>query len=212
MLWEVSDFIDFFTDPYKGSDVASIALEIIAVVFGITSVVLAQRGHIGVYPTGIVSTSIFIYITFIHALYGDFIINIYYTSMSFYGWYKWSSKNAQGKSYAISFSTRKDYFETLMLWMVTFLFTTGIYYIDGKIHLTYAWVDILTTAVFFSGMYQMALKKVENWLFWIVGNIISIPLYFIKGLPLTSVQFAVFTYLAFIGYYKWKKTARTPNI
>jgi len=208
----MSSFVDFFIEPYMESSTINIALEVIAVFLGILSVVLAQRAHIGVYPTGIISTSIYVYLTFITALYGEFIINIYHTAMSFYGWHKWKTKNISDKGLAINFSSRKDYFQTALHWSITFLFTIGIYYIFGKIHYTYAWADIFATAIFFAGMYQMASKKVENWLFWIVGNIISIPLYFIKGLPFTSIQFIIFTCLAIRGYCVWKKIAKTTTL
>jgi nicotinamide mononucleotide transporter len=66
-------------------------------------------------------------------------------------------------------------------------------------------IDTFTTAIFFSGMWLMARRKIENWIFWIVGDIISIPLYLIKGFSLTSIQYLIFTFIAIYGYLEWKK-------
>ena len=68
-----------------------------------------------------------------------------------------------------------------------------------------AYIDNLTTAIFFVGMWLMANRKIENWFFWIMGDIISVPLYFYKGLTFTSLQYLIFTFIAISGYYSWKK-------
>ena len=74
-----------------------------------------------------------------------------------------------------------------------------------------AYVDNLTTAIFFVGMWLMAKRKIENWIFWIIGDIISIPLYFYKGLTFTSLQYIIFTLIAIAGYYSWKKILNKSN-
>ena len=74
-----------------------------------------------------------------------------------------------------------------------------------KYDITNAYIDTITTAIFFVGMWLMARRKIENWLFWIVGDIISIPLYLYKGLTITSFQYLVFTLIALAGYVAWKK-------
>lgn len=66
-------------------------------------------------------------------------------------------------------------------------------------------LDTFTTGIFFAGMWLMANKKLENWLFWIAGDVVSIPLYFVKGYGFTGIQYAIFLILAFQGYYLWKK-------
>jgi len=68
-----------------------------------------------------------------------------------------------------------------------------------------SYIDILTTAIFFAAMWLMAKRKVESWIFWIVGNIISVPLYLHKGLAFTSIQYFIFTVIAIAGYIKWKE-------
>ncbi|AER40429.1 MAG: nicotinamide riboside transporter PnuC [Flavobacteriales bacterium] len=199
-----------FVFPYHNNiSLVSIILEFIAIGFSISSVVFAQKNHIYLYPIGIVSTTIYSYLTFVTSLYGDFIINIYYTGMSFYGWYIWIyKKDKKNKKISITFSNKKDYFYTALLFVFTCIFSSMVYSFNGKIKNNSDWMDVFTTGIFFSGMYQMAMKKVENWIFWIVGNIISIPLYFLKGLVLTGLLFILLTVLAIEGYVIWNKEAK----
>ena len=68
-----------------------------------------------------------------------------------------------------------------------------------------AYIDNLTTAIFFVGMWLMANRKLENWIFWIIGDLISVPLYLYKGLVFTSLQYFIFTFIAIAGYYSWKR-------
>ena len=77
-------------------------------------------------------------------------------------------------------------------------------------YITY--IDSFTTAIFFVAMWYMALKKIENWTLWIAGNIVSIPLYLVKGLGFTSIQYIVFLILAILGYIEWRKRLKTCNI
>ncbi len=81
--------LDLLFAQYKGYSFFFIILEITAVVFGIISVLFARKNNILVYPTGLISTLIFIYILYNFKLYGEFIINIYYSVMSILGWYLW---------------------------------------------------------------------------------------------------------------------------
>ena len=95
-------------------------------------------------------------------------------------------------------------------WVVIIFILTSIgvvllyRFFDKFVHWT-AYVDTFTTGLFFVGMWLMAKRKIEHWLFWIVGDIISVPLYFSKGYTFTSVQYLIFTIIAFYGYIEWKK-------
>ena len=74
-----------------------------------------------------------------------------------------------------------------------------------------SYIDNITTAIFFVGMWLMAKRKIENWIFWIIGDVISVPLYFYKGLTFTSLQYFIFTIIAISGYYSWKKILNKSN-
>ncbi|WP_185867423.1 nicotinamide riboside transporter PnuC [Blattabacterium cuenoti] len=204
----MNDWIDHILSPYYyNNSFFHIILEFTAVAFTIFSVFFAQKNNIWVYPIGIVSTTIYSYLTFITSLYGDFIINLYYTLMSFYGWYAWMYKKDKNQKIPITFCNKKDYFYTFILFIFSCIFSMMIYFFYGKLQSHFDWMDVLTTGIYFSGMYQMAMKKVENWIFWIIGNGISVPLYFFKGLVLTGILFIILVLLAIVGFFIWKKKA-----
>jgi nicotinamide mononucleotide transporter len=176
-------------------------LEITGVVFGLLSVWYSKKENILVFPTGIVSVIVYMYICFYAKLYADMGINVVYFVMSIYGWMVWSRKE-NNETLPITICTRTE--RNICGLSIPVIFVV-IYFIlisftDSDVPL---W-DSLTTSIFLVGMWLMARKKLENWIMWIVGNAISIPLYFYKGLILTSFQFTIFLVLAIMGYYSWK--------
>ena len=209
----MSPVFDFLFGQYSGYATLDIVMEITGVLFGLMSVWYAKKNNIWVYPTGIISTSIFVYLLFKSALLGDMIINAYYFIMSAYGWYYWSKREEQVIVHPITSTTKKEFETALLLFVASLLFVFWIYQVFDKWKEWTAYVDTLTTAIFFVGMGLMARRKIEHWLFWILGDIISIPLYFYKGLTLTSLQYIIFTLIAIYGYRSWKKTLdKTPPI
>ena len=197
--------IEFLFSQYKDYSNVFIFLELTAVVFGIISVLFARKNNILVYPTGLVSTLIYVYNLLEWKLFGDFIINIYYSVMSILGWYLWTRKKNGATEFPISVMNRKDYLISSIIFTGTLLFVALVYYFFDKFTHWTAYVDTLTTALFFVGMWLMAKRKIENWLLWIVADIISVPLYFYKGLTFSSIQFLLFTIIAILGYIEWRK-------
>ncbi|MDR9455993.1 MAG: nicotinamide riboside transporter PnuC [Salegentibacter sp.] len=199
---------DFFFDQYSGYPTLFIILEIIAVIFGFLSVWYSKQNNILVYPTGIVSTLIFVYLLWQWQLLGDMMINAYYFSMSIYGWYVWTRKVDATHFTPITNTTKKENWQSLFIFIATLIFVFVVYEWFDKWDNWTAYVDTLTTAIFFVGMWQMANRKIENWIFWIIGDIISVPLYFYKGLTFTAIQYFVFTIIAIYGYKAWQKHLR----
>lgn len=190
---------------YNEYDTIDIVLEIIAVLFGLASVLFAKKNNIAVYPTGIISTIIFVYLLNKWGLMGDMMINIYYTTMSVYGWYLWSRKSDDKPELPITSVTSKEIYYGVLLFILTVVFVLFVYnYFDKLTHWT-AYIDTFTTGVFFVGMWLMAKRKLENWILWIIGDLVSIPLYFYRGYTFTSIQYAIFTIIAVYGYIEWKK-------
>lgn len=177
-------------------------LEFVAVVFGIASVIFSRMENIWVYPTGIVNTLLYTWFCFgWWNLYAEGSLNFYYTIMSIYGWWVWAQKK-EGKHLPISWNTRKD-------WTISLLFFTGswalLYFILKKYtNSVVPWGDSFASAAAYTGMWQMARKKVENWIWWIITNLASVPLYFYKHAVFTSVQYVVFLVLAVMGYITWR--------
>ena len=197
--------IELLFSQYKEYSNFLIFLELTAVIFGIISVLFARKNNILVYPTGLVSTIIYVYILFEFKLLGDFIINIYYSLMSILGWYLWARKKNGSDEFPIAVMNRKDYLISSVIFTITLLFIALVYHFFDKFTNWTAYVDTLTTALFFVGMWLMAKRKIENWLLWIIADIISVPLYYNKGLTFSSFQFILFTIIAILGYLEWKK-------
>ena len=190
---------------YATYEPLDVTLEITGVVFGLLSVWLAKKNHIGVFPTGMISTSIFVYLLLKWGLVGDMLINAYYFGMSVYGWVIWSRVNDQQQTTLISRINQLEWKYLFLLFVGSLGFVYGVYQWFGLWNSSTAMIDTLTTAIFFSGMWLMARRKIENWIFWIVGDIISVPLYLIKGFSFTSLQYLIFTFIAIYGYLEWKK-------
>ncbi len=200
----MKEFIDFFFQPYYASSTLDVLLELIAVSFGIASVIFAKNENILVFPTGIISTILYIIICYKFILYGDMLINIYYTLMSVYGWYVWSFK-VSGMNIVITISKKDDVAKSVFIFLSTIVIISSIYFYFDRMRNVTDYLDTFTSAIFFTAMWLMANKKIEHWIFWIIGNLISIPLYFVKGLGFSSIQFTIFLILAIIGYMEWKK-------
>jgi len=228
----MKDILDFFLEPYQTATALNIILEVIAASFGVLSVFFAKRENILVYPTGIISTGIYVYLLAQWNLYGDLIINIYYTLMSIFGWYMWSKViDSQKNHIPISRTSTLDKIKATGIFVFTSIFVIVVYryynvmpntlgFMDS-VHFAYTkltsgnledfreatpFLDTFTTGVFFSAMWLMALKKIENWALWILGNIVSIPLYFVKGYGFTGLQYLIFLILAIQAYNSWKKS------
>ena len=132
------------------------------------------------------------------------VINIYYTLMSLYGWYIWSFK-VSVDNIIISTSKAIDFLKGIFIFLSTIVIISCVYMFFDRMSYITDYLDIFTSAIFFTAMWLMANKKIEHWIFWIVGNMISIPLYYVKGLGFSSIQFTIFLILAIMGYKEWRK-------
>lgn len=196
--------IEFFLSQYKNASALQIILEFFAFVFGILSVYFAKKENIWVYPTGLVSTTITVYLLYQASYFGDMTMNFYYSIMSIYGWYKWSSKSIQN-----DLNITKTNNQEKIIGIFLFFFTIGITYVVYKFF-NYSleipnYIDIFTSGIFFTAMWYMALKKIENWTLWIIGDVIAVPLFAYRGLGMLSLQYIIFTILAVLAYIEWKK-------
>ncbi|MBT9186629.1 nicotinamide riboside transporter PnuC [Zobellia russellii] len=202
----MNPIFDWIFAQYEGTPLHLVVLEIIGVIFGFLSVWFSKKENILVFPTGIISTAIFVYILLVFGLLGDMLINAYYFSMSVYGWYVWTRKVDDTHFIPITRTSKKEKQWSVLLFVGTIIFVCLIYLFFDKFNNWTAYVDTFTTAIFFVGMWLMAKKKIENWVYWIIGDIISVPLYWYKGLIFTSLQYFLFTIIAVYGYLAWKKS------
>ncbi len=187
--------------------------EWVSTIAQVASVWYAKKNNVLVYPTGIVGVLLAFWVYFFMAsppLYADGILNIYYFLMSVYGWYNWAQKKGDEQyNYPISWCSPKE----LQIGMALFIgFWIGIYILlisitDSNTPL----LDSLVSATAVTAMWWMAKRKIENWLAWIVSNIIAIPLNFYKGFMLFVVMYVLFLVLATMGFAAWKKKIKTTK-
>ena len=203
----MGEVYDFFLSSYSNYSRIDIVLEFLAFWFGIISVVFAKKQNILVYPTGIICTIITMYLMYKVSLLGHILVNLLYTIISFFGWWNWSRRENNDLVVKVSKFTSNDLTKSLLIFFFIVLvayfahdfFATNF---EGQIKE----LDILTSGIFVTAMWLMANKKLENWILWIIGNVITIPLYLSSDKIILSIQYIIFTILAIQAYIEWKKS------
>ncbi len=203
--------IDFLISQYKNASTTQICLEFLAFVFGIISVYCAKKENIWVYPTGLISTVITVYLLYQASYFGDMTMNVYYSIMSIYGWYKWMSKSKE-PDLLITRTNMKEKIIGFVFFILTMFITYLVYkFFDYKLEIP-NYIDIFTSGIFFTAMWFMAIKKIENWTLWILGDCIAVPLFAYRGLGMLSLQYLIFTILAILAYLEWRKILNNYNL
>ncbi len=189
-------------------------LEAIAVVAGIVSVWFSRKENILVYPTGLVNTILYIYLSLKGDLIGEASVNFYYTVMSVYGWWLWAKKDEVHKPVVkVTFSNQLQWIQQVIFFLafyITLFFVLTFLrerYFQGAI----PWADAFASATAYTGMWLMAKKKVESWWWWIATNISSIPLYYVKGYAFTSVYYVVLLAMAIWGLKEWQQRGKASG-
>jgi nicotinamide mononucleotide transporter len=186
-------------------------MEFVAVISGIASVWFSKKENILVYPVGLVNTIFYVYLSIEAQLIGEATVNFYYTVVSLYGWYLWTRKDRrQQPALHITFSSKKEWMQHLAFFagMYAALYFALVYlqkhFYPGAI----PWADSFAAATAFTGMWLMAKKKVESWIWWIATDIASPPLYYVKGFAFSSVYYVILLAIAFFGLMEWRQRAR----
>ena len=203
----MGEVYDFFLSSYSDYSKVDIVLEFLAFWFGIISVVFAKKQNILVYPTGIICTIITMYLMYKVSLLGHILVNLLYTIISFFGWWNWSRRENNDLVVKVSKFTSNDLTKSLLI----FFFIVFVAYFAHDFFATnfegqIKELDILTSGIFVTAMWLMANKKLENWILWIIGNVITIPLYLSSDKIILSIQYIIFTILAVQAYIEWKKS------
>ncbi len=186
-------------------------LEAIAVVFGMASVLLANRNHVALYPTGIISTVIYLYIMSKPSvgLYAEAMLNLYYLVMSIYGWVLWNKRHESESPAAITHNNNKDWLITgaivVIGWII--LYTVLSQFTDSDVPV---W-DAIVSATAWAGMWLLAKHKVENWILLNISNLIAIPLQIHKGIPFTAILTIFLFIVAVSGYFRWRKMYQSQH-
>lgn len=183
-------------------------LEIVAAIFGAISVVCSKENSIWLYPTGLVSTGIYVYLLSRDQfkLYADATLNAYYFVMSVYGWYHWAKKSSSEPEVPVAWATRKDWIITVLItlagWSIFYYLLTHFSNSDVPA------IDAFVSASACAGMWLLAQRRIENWLLLNLSNLVAIPLLFYKHLLPTALLTIFLFIVAVMGYFSWKKLAK----
>ena len=203
----MGEVYDFFLSSYSNHSRIDIVLEFLAFWFGIISVVFAKKQNILVYPTGIICTIITMYLMYKVSLLGHILVNLLYTIISFFGWWNWSRRENNDLVVKVSKFTSNDLNKSLLIFFfIVFIAYFAHDFIATNFEGQIKELDILTSGIFVTAMWLMANKKLENWILWIIGNVITIPLYLSSDKIILSIQYVIFTILAIQAYIEWKKS------
>ena len=183
-------------------------IELTAAIFGVISVWYARKEKILVFPFGIINVAIYIYICIEARLYANAGINMVYLASNIFGWYMWSRTGDDNQKLQIRRNTPR---QQVITWSSVLLIYLAVYFLlrwvnrEDAAYLA-SWlprIDAFNTSFFLVATVLMAVKRLENWHFWIIGNIVSIPIYASQGLYFTSGQYTVFLVLAIMGLREW---------
>ncbi|WP_432712420.1 nicotinamide riboside transporter PnuC [Pedobacter sp.] len=177
-------------------------LEWLAVSFGVTEVFLAKRNNIWLYPTGIISILLSMYLLANVRLYAETLLNIYYLVMSVYGWLAWRKRGSL-KIVAITWSTNRELKIAVLISTLGFalLYIVLKHYTDSDVPI---W-DAFVSSTAWAGMWLLAKRKIENWIFLNISNLFAIPLLIHKQLPMFAVLTFILFIVAIFGFLDWKR-------
>jgi len=183
-------------------------IELTAAIFGVISVWYARKEKILVFPFGIINVAIYIYICLDARLYANAGINMVYLASNIFGWYMWSRTGDDNQKLQIRRNTSGQNILTwgsvLLIYVAVFLLLRWVNRDDADyMSSMLPWIDAFNSSFFLVATILMAVKRLENWHFWIIGNIVSIPIYASQGLYFTSIQYAIFLVLAIMGLREW---------
>ncbi|NMH27044.1 nicotinamide riboside transporter PnuC [Flavobacterium silvaticum] len=199
-----------FFESYRNTPTLDIVIEAIVFLFGIVSVWFAKKQNIWVFPTGLVATILTVYLLYKAGYLAEMALNVYYSVMSIYGWIVWLRPSANGQL-PVTRTNRNQKLTGFGLFILTILVTFAIYALFGAEVKPANYIDIFISGIFFTAMWFMALKKIENWTLYIIADAIAVPLYLHRGLGMLSLQYVIFTMLAIIAYVEWRKILHTQK-
>jgi nicotinamide mononucleotide transporter len=182
------------------------SLEIIATITGLLYIIYSVERKILLWPYGIVSSLVYVYVCFHAGIYADMGLYAYYVLIGFYGWYHWyqGSSGSDGKKVLpVRKVTLKQGFVLFMLTLVIYLIL--LYILKNHTNSTIPYWDSFTTALSITATWMLTQKIMEHWILWIIVDSITMGLYLYKGLYPSITLYLVYTILAFSGYVQWYK-------
>ena len=183
-------------------------LDIFTTVLGLIYIWLEYRAHVALWVIGIIMPALDIILYWQHGLYGDAGMACYYTLAALYGLYVWKFRKTKNlkQELPISYMPKRQYLPATLGFFVAW---GVVYYIlITWTNSTVPVLDSFTNALSFVGLWALARKYLEQWLFWIVVDVVCCMLYIQKGIPFKAGLYGLYVIIALAGYYKWKKMTK----
>ncbi|MBE9466737.1 MAG: nicotinamide mononucleotide transporter [Bacteroidetes bacterium] len=189
--------LNWFTNHY---------IEFLGTIFGLIYIVFSIKQNILLWPVGIITSALYIYVFFYSKFYADMSLQVYYLFISIYGWHNWlhgKNKNTETNQIQITRATKKLSFILILTTFILFVFMAFILknYTDSPL----PYWDSFTTSASIVATWMLTKKYIEQWIIWVIVDAVSLGLYIYKGLYSTSFLFIFYTIMAIIGYFEWKK-------
>lgn len=180
--------------------------EMAAVICAIVYLLLAVRENIWCWFFAFISTAIYTVLFWDVSLLMDSALNVYYMAMAIFGWYQWTHGGGGGDvPQALPIRTLATRQHGLIILAIILLSGGSGYLLSEHSNAAWPYVDSFTTWASVITTYLVTRKYLENWLYWIVIDAVSVPLYIDRGLTLTALLFVIYIVIAVIGYAKWRK-------
>jgi len=178
-------------------------IEFIAVASGMTHVYLLTRQKIVAWPFGLLSVGLYIFIFAEARLYSDVILHVIYVMLNIYGWWNWAHKGPEEDELPVTHLARKE----ILAWSALILagFIAWGSFMKANTNADFPYPDAFTTVASLVAQFLLARKKLENWILWIIVDIVAINIYTLKGLYLTSGLYAVYLLLCIKGWRDWRR-------
>ena len=180
-------------------------IELLGTIFGVIYIFLSIKQSIWCWPVGLITSALYIYVFFVSKFYADMGLQVYYLVVSIYGWYHWMFGSKSQKTDDLKVSTTN-----FKLAIYLFLANAGFFIVIAYILVNYPdspvpYWDAFTTAASFVATWMLARKIIEHWIIWVVVDFVSLVLYLVKGLYPTVILFAIYTFMAVIGFIEWRR-------
>ncbi|WP_395377438.1 nicotinamide riboside transporter PnuC [Marinicella sp. W31] len=195
----MSEFFDTLTIQW----LAQSKLEVLAAIAAIVYLVLAAKENIWCWLFAFISTALYIYLFYEFSLISESILNVFYLVMAIYGWISWRHGNGLNDHKPIVFWTKKKH---VLVIVMTALCVPVLGMITQKLGADYPYLDAFTTCFAVVATFMLVYKVFENWYYWLVIDVVSIYLYWLKGLNVTVLLFAIYVVLIFFGIRNWRKS------
>ena len=178
-------------------------IEIIGVLIGLTYLYLSYNANKWLWAVGVVMPLVYVWIFFHSQFYAQMGIQVYYFFACIYGWIRWTRQKSDEKPLKISHTPKRFVVPLALVGIVLFALIAFVLVCFTETPVAYG--DSFVTALSILGMWLLAQKHIEQWIVWLVVNVVSCGLFIWQGLHFTAGLFAVYAVISVLGYYRWRK-------